>query len=142
MEGGSGGVIPPQEISRGICTRLTQWLWPGRWSLGGDSSTSTGLGGAPSGLAAASRPQLQIEPRASASLDCKACRERGIECDQTRPQCGKCYEQQTLCFYISPTYKTKRPTRTSRIKRVTAEEGNPDHLASSACLLACAATDD
>lgn len=101
----------PPAISRGICTRIAQWLWPGGW---GPSCESPGLGPASAGAnsqQSASRPQLQIQPYASASLDCKACREWNVVCDHTRPQCEHCYEQQILCFYVSPSPKPKQKAR-------------------------------
>lgn len=101
----------PPTISRGICTRIAQWLWPGRW---GPSCEPPGLGPASAGIGSqqsVSRPELQIQPYASASLDCKACREWNVPCDHARPQCEHCYEQQILCFYVSPSPKPKRKAR-------------------------------
>lgn len=101
----------PPAISRGICARIAQWLWPGGWV---PSCESQGLGSAGSGTSSqqsASRPQLHIQPYASASLDCKACREWNVVCDHARPQCEHCYEQQILCFYVSPSQKPKRKAR-------------------------------
>jgi hypothetical protein len=109
----------PPAISRGICACIAQWLWPaGGW---GPSCESTGLGSAQcvgpgtssrqSASASASRPQLHIQPAASASLDCKACREWNVVCDHARPQCEHCYEQQILCFYVSPSQNPKRKAR-------------------------------
>jgi hypothetical protein len=52
-------------------------------------------------------PQLYIQPCQSDSLDCKACRELNVLCDHARPQCSQCYQQQTLCFYVSPRQRPK-----------------------------------
>lgn len=53
------------------------------------------------------RPQLYIQPCQSNSLDCKSCRDLDVLCDHTRPQCTHCYQQQTLCFYVSSKQRSK-----------------------------------
>lgn len=77
-------------ISSGVCGRISQWLWSG-WG-------GTGCEPAPA------------QPYQPDPLGCKACREWRVACDHTRPQCAHCYEQQILCFYVSPTAKPKRKT--------------------------------
>ncbi|KAJ5369698.1 uncharacterized protein N7496_005790 [Penicillium cataractarum] len=113
MRDGARGLTTaqPPAISRGICGRIAQWLWPGGW---GPSCEPTGLGSVGSGTSSqqsASRPQLHIQPYASASLDCKACREWNVVCDHARPQCEHCYEQQILCFYVNPGQRARQKTR-------------------------------
>ncbi|KAF7718581.1 Fungal Zn(2)-Cys(6) binuclear cluster domain-containing protein [Penicillium ucsense] len=146
------GIDQPAQISRGLCSRLAEWLWPGRGSrlrlLSEPPSPSASSHGADThaGRVAPDNPhpprvRLQIEPRASVSLDCKACRERGMVCNQVRPQCEQCYEQQTLCFYVSPSFKGQRQKRTRRADRVLPQV-NADETTRSACVLACAATGD
>ncbi|KAJ5102509.1 transcriptional regulator family: Fungal Specific TF [Penicillium argentinense] len=81
--------VQPVVISRGICGRLSHWLWPGWWGNSCD---------APS----------QPSPRSTRQpYDCKACREWHVECDHARPQCAHCYQQQLLCFYVDPAVKRK-----------------------------------
>lgn len=130
----------PPAISRGICARIAQWLWPGEW---GPSCESTGLGSAQcagsgtsshqsaSASASALRPQLHVQPAASASLDCKACREWNVVCDHARPQCEHCYEQQILCFYVSPSQNPKRKAR--RRTEIRAGAGEVAGILGGAC---------
>lgn len=85
--------------ARGICGRITQWLWSN--NVGGHDQN----------------PALQThapQPYQSDPLGCKACREWKVACDHARPQCDHCYQQQLLCFYVKPSppkikRKTKRP---------------------------------
>ncbi|PYH49128.1 uncharacterized protein BP01DRAFT_287759 [Aspergillus saccharolyticus JOP 1030-1] len=39
---------------------------------------------------------------------CKACKAWGVPCDQVRPRCSHCLDQQILCFYVGPTRKATR----------------------------------
>lgn len=100
-----GGQVQPKPVasqtsqttflSRGICDRLSHWLWPTWW-------------GSPCELPASPRPIRQPYD------DCKACREWHVDCDHARPQCSHCCQEQLLCFYVDPTTKPKpRP----KIKR-------------------------
>lgn len=85
---------------RGLCTRLSQYLWPTLWGSGCDSASKH----------APTPPQ----PRRHHPdpLDCKACREHKVDCDHTRPQCGHCFQEQLLCFYVNPVTKPRpRPKR-------------------------------
>ncbi|KAJ5432151.1 uncharacterized protein N7458_011307 [Penicillium daleae] len=114
------GTCQPPTISRGICARIAQWLWPGGW---GPSCEPTSLNTSNSGTSSqqsASRPQLHIQPYASASLDCKACREWNVVCDHARPQCEHCYEQQILCFYVNPGQKPNHKAR-RRVENIAGE---------------------
>lgn len=57
-----------------------------------------------------SRPvhrQFYMQPLQDNLLDCKVCRESDAFCDHSRPQCSHCYQQQTLCFYVTPGQKSK-----------------------------------
>ena len=45
------------------------------------------------------------------SLPCKACRTRGVTCDERRPRCSHCLEEQVLCFYVAPLRKGKGKRR-------------------------------
>ena len=59
-------------------------------------------------------PQLYRQPLQSDSLDCTVCRESNAVCNHARPQCSHCYQQQTLCFYVSPG---QRPESEAKIWR-------------------------
>ncbi|KAJ6114013.1 transcriptional regulator family: Fungal Specific TF [Penicillium sp. IBT 18751x] len=72
---------PIEPISRGICARLSKWLWPSLW-----------------GCETARAPT----PTYIDSPGCKACREWHVACDHAKPQCSHCYQQQLLCFYVNP----------------------------------------
>lgn len=52
-------------------------------------------------------PQLYMQPFQGVSLDCTVCRELNALCDHARPQCSRCYQQQTLCFYVGPGQRPK-----------------------------------
>lgn len=83
-------------ISRNICGRISQWLWSGWWGTGCEP---------------ASNPHATRQPYQKDPLDCKACREWGVACDHTRPQCAHCYDQQILCFYVNRNEKVKRKAK-------------------------------
>lgn len=83
-------------ISRNVCGRVSQWLWSGWWG---------------SGCEPAPNPHATRQPYQKDPLDCKACREWGVACDHTHPQCAHCYDQQILCFYVNPNQKVKRKAK-------------------------------
>ncbi|KAJ5668687.1 hypothetical protein N7462_009757 [Penicillium macrosclerotiorum] len=103
------GSAQPAAISRGICSRLSHWLWPRRWGAPCESVVPDSPPRSPS----RPRPTLHIQPYDSASLDCKGCREWNVTCDHARPQCGHCYDQQIICFYVSPKQQRKRKPKRS-----------------------------
>ncbi|KAJ6155200.1 hypothetical protein N7470_005766 [Penicillium chermesinum] len=77
----------------GVSGRLRQWLWPAWW---GPQSKQLQAG--------------LCQPYLSQPGDCKACRDWGVHCDRSRPQCGHCYDEQILCFYVGqPIIKPKSP---------------------------------
>lgn len=84
---------PIQPISRGLCARLSQWLWPSLWGC------------------ETARPPTQTY---TDSLGCKACGEWHVACDHAKPQCSHCYQQQILCFYVN----TNPPKRHKRLDSV------------------------
>ncbi|KAJ5160922.1 uncharacterized protein N7482_007926 [Penicillium canariense] len=106
----------PPAVSRGICSRIAQWLWPDGW---GHSGEPPSLFAGTRSQQSASRPPLHIQSYASASLDCMACREWNVACDHSRPQCEHCYQQQILCFYVSPKQMPKRKAR--RVEPATGD---------------------
>ena len=84
-------------LSRGICERLSDWLWPTQW--GHPCETPT--------------PSCSTrQPYA----DCKACREWHVDCDHARPQCSHCTQEQLLCFYVDPTANPKMRKRKPKPK--------------------------
>lgn len=109
------GSVKPTVSSRGIGDRL-QWPLP-RWSSRGPTQLQA---------QSQSRPRLHIQPYPSNSLDCKACREWHVACDHSRPQCEHCYQQQILCFYVSPNQKPiRKAKRLETSELVNLHSGEP-----------------
>ncbi|CAL5868028.1 uncharacterized protein PFLUO_LOCUS2251 [Penicillium psychrofluorescens] len=86
----------PAPVAQGICGHICQWLWSGwRGTAFEDPPVNHD-------------PPRRAPNRANSPADCKACREWQVPCDQAHPQCSHCWQQQILCFYVTPKVKPKR----------------------------------
>lgn len=94
--------------TRGICGRISQWLWTG-WR-------GTAFEGANS-------PHLAQKPYQTSPGDCKTCRDHHLACDHGQPQCSHCWSQQLLCFYVEPKPRRSRKAKStvSRMETVSTQ---------------------
>ncbi|PYI07703.1 hypothetical protein BO78DRAFT_88697 [Aspergillus sclerotiicarbonarius CBS 121057] len=105
--------------------RFSQWFWSG-WMIAASethdanrgatncASQNRGAGtarGAPS-TGYENDTGLLEQSENKHSHPCKACQTWGVTCDQQKPRCSHCLDQQILCFYVTPPRRsTKRSTK-------------------------------
>ncbi|KAE8150362.1 hypothetical protein BDV25DRAFT_112915 [Aspergillus avenaceus] len=96
--------------------RLSQWLWS-TWFIGSTEARST-ISEVPSchddkNASYHVEDSEQSDASKRSSFPCKACQAWGVACDQQKPRCSHCLDQQILCFYVAPL----PPLRATRRKR-------------------------
>ncbi|CAK96309.1 uncharacterized protein An02g00957 [Aspergillus niger] len=134
-----------------ILKRFSQWFWS-VWMIAGSgthdaladpanhpratngASTKTNgcAGTARDGLSATGECDTGLRERSSEnehSYPCKACQTWGVVCDQQRPRCSHCLDQQILCFYVAPLQKPPKRSTKSRSRHVELVNSPPRLLA-------------
>ncbi|RAH59514.1 hypothetical protein BO85DRAFT_244029 [Aspergillus piperis CBS 112811] len=135
-----------------ILKRFAQWFWS-VWMIAGSgthdaladpanhpkatngASTKTNgcAGTARGGLSTTGECDTGLREQSSGnehSYPCKACQTWGVVCDQQRPRCSHCLDQQILCFYVAPLPKPPKRSTKSRSRHVEIVNSSPRLLAS------------
>ncbi|OJI86034.1 hypothetical protein ASPTUDRAFT_53333 [Aspergillus tubingensis CBS 134.48] len=135
-----------------ILKRFAQWFWS-VWMIAGSGThdaladpanhpkatngASTKTNGcavtARGGLSATGECDTGLREQSSEnehSYPCKACQTWGVVCDQQRPRCSHCLDQQILCFYVAPLSKPPKRSTKSRSRHVEIVNSSPRLLAS------------
>ncbi|RAK96768.1 uncharacterized protein BO80DRAFT_496739 [Aspergillus ibericus CBS 121593] len=109
--------------------RFSQWFWSA-WMIAGSEThealadpanrpgATNGASTSGAGTARASSTgyendiRLPEQSENKHSHPCKACQTWGVTCDQQKPRCSHCLDQQILCFYVTPPRRSmKRSTK-------------------------------
>lgn len=135
-----------------ILKRFAQWFWS-VWMIAGSgthdaladpanhpkatngASTKTNgcAGTARGGLSTTGECDTGLREQSSENehnYPCKACQTWGVVCDQQRPRCSHCLDQQILCFYVAPLPKPPKRSTKSRSRHVEIVNSSPRLLAS------------
>ncbi|OOF99371.1 hypothetical protein ASPCADRAFT_203136 [Aspergillus carbonarius ITEM 5010] len=130
--------------------RFSQWFWSG-WMITGsethdaladpanrsratncasksNSYAGTARESTPRGCGNDTGLQEQSE-NSKHSHSCKACQTWGVACDQQKPRCSHCLDQQILCFYVSPPRRSTKRSTKSRSTHLEVVNSSPRLLA-------------
>ncbi|OJJ76627.1 hypothetical protein ASPBRDRAFT_52198 [Aspergillus brasiliensis CBS 101740] len=133
-----------------ILKRFSQWFWS-VWMIAGSgthdaladpanhpratncaSTMTNGCAGTARGPSTTGEHNTGLREQSSEnehSHPCKACQTWGVVCDQQKPRCSHCLDQQILCFYVAPPQKPTKRSPKSRSRHVEIVNSSPRLLA-------------
>ncbi|RAL13871.1 uncharacterized protein BO97DRAFT_28355 [Aspergillus homomorphus CBS 101889] len=120
-----------------ILKRFSQWLWSA-WRINRADPHDGGIGESTdrpktttytyatrkTPIYTLPAPEESTESLSPPDQPCKACKAWGVPCDQQRPRCSHCLDQQILCFYVPPVRKSTRKS-TKSTKQIQPKKSTP-----------------
>ncbi|PWY89632.1 hypothetical protein BO94DRAFT_42786 [Aspergillus sclerotioniger CBS 115572] len=123
--------------------RFSQWFWS-VWMIAGSEthdaladpanrSRGTNCASKPNGhgttRTSGGENDTGLQEQSKHSHPCKACQTWGAVCDQQKPRCSHCLDQQILCFYVSPPRRSTKRSTKARSAHLEVVNSSPSLLA-------------
>ncbi|OJI98776.1 hypothetical protein ASPVEDRAFT_25627 [Aspergillus versicolor CBS 583.65] len=112
------GLAPKSSISdANLISRISKWLWSCRTTSTTTTDTSAKAGPTADVEHHEIRSSTSDHHAVENAFPCRACQAWGVECDQQKPRCSHCLDQQILCFYVEPLRVTMKRSKLERAQQ-------------------------